>query len=218
MKFEGKNVVRFSIDDYYLTYKDRRKLRSHNPCVLYRGPPGTHEVEMALEAIEKLKNRERGIKVPEFDKTLHSGKGDRSGFRTVDASEADIVIFEGWFVGLSHLERDEYPDFYSKEKIAQFSNKNLKEWNRWDFLDTLIALKPEDFVYSIEWRKEAERRKGGMTESEIEDFVRFYFKAIDPVSYYGKLVKEGQEGKNKLGMKLGYAKDRSVTSLQFYNN
>ena len=39
------------------------------------------------------------IYIPEFDKSLFKGEGDRVGFKCYN-NMPDIVIFEGWFVGL----------------------------------------------------------------------------------------------------------------------
>lgn len=219
LEFQGKKVVKFSIDDFYLTFKQRRSLRAEKPFIKYRGPPGTHDVEMALDIISKFKNKEKSIEIPIFEKTLYEGRGDRNGFETVeDSNQTDIVIFEGWFVGLSHIRREDFPERLKSDSLARFSNKHLKKWKNWDFLDTLIALKPQDFQYSIEWRKQAERSKGGMTEEEVEKFVKFYLKAIEPEAYYGKLAQDGEEGLNKLGMLVEFGPSRNIASVDFFDN
>lgn len=223
MIFQGRKVVKFSIDDFYLTYEDRQKLSSFNPFLKFRGPPGTHEVELAMEIIEQFKNKEEGIKIPTFDKMLHEGQGDRNGHKVIEYSNnIDVVIFEGWFVGLRHLTEDDTIDFLENEKIAKFSNENLKDWKNWDFLDTLVALKPQEFEYSFKWRTEAERRQGGdeggMSDDQIQEFVQYFLKSIDPGVFYGNLIKEAIDGENKLGLLIEFAEDRSVINFDFYKN
>lgn len=214
LEFQGHRVVKFSIDDFYVDFEKRRELEISHPYLYHRGPPGTHDVQMALDTIESLKQREEGIEIPVFDKTLYEGKGDRSGFTPVlDPSEVDIVIFEGWFVGFNHIQDETMLPINSD--LSLFSNENLKEWQNWDFLDTLIALKPQEFNYSIDWRKEAEMRKGGMQEKEIEAFVNYFFESLDPNTYYGNLIQDGIKGENELSMVVEFSKDRNVQNYQF---
>jgi pantothenate kinase-related protein Tda10 len=42
-----KRVFSFSIDDIYKTHEDREKLKAQDPRFYMRGPPGTHDIELA---------------------------------------------------------------------------------------------------------------------------------------------------------------------------
>jgi D-glycerate 3-kinase len=42
-----KRVLSFSIDDIYKTHEDREKLKAKDPRFYMRGPPGTHDIELA---------------------------------------------------------------------------------------------------------------------------------------------------------------------------
>ncbi|MET0815794.1 MAG: kinase, partial [Pseudoxanthomonas sp.] len=52
----GRSVAVLSIDDFYLS-KDRRQLlaRQVHPLLATRGPPGTHDLPLALETLEGLR-------------------------------------------------------------------------------------------------------------------------------------------------------------------
>ena len=41
------------------------------------------------------------FKVPKFDKSLHNANGDRTGELVLE--NLDLILFEGWFVGLRPL-------------------------------------------------------------------------------------------------------------------
>lgn len=176
--------------------------------------------------IKKIKNKEDNVEIPIFNKMLFSGKGDREGSKIIEyTNNLDLVIFEGWFVGLSHLKKNELennPIISSSNKLAMFSNENLKDWDNWDFLDTLIVLKPKDFEYSFKWRLEAERRQGGksggMSDEEIKDFVQYFINSLDPGTYYGKLIKDSIEGEGNIGLLIELDERREALSYDFFQN
>ena len=132
-----------------MSFEDRKKLQETHPFLKYRGPPGTHDTDNLLNVITKLKEGSKEeLKIPIFDKSLHNGQGDRSGYLTIpDASEIDFCIFEGWFNGIMPLNKPSY-----SSELAEFSDKNLEKYQNWDFLDTFVVIKPDDFKHSYAWR------------------------------------------------------------------
>lgn len=184
----GKKVVVFSIDDFYKTFEEREQLQETYPCLGFRGPPGTHNTEKLLAVINQFKSKDIStVQIPIFDKSLHNGQGDRVSQVQEVSSEQDIVILEGWFVGLTteHLTDQDLQEI-STSVLAKFSYENLKKFNNFDFLDSLIVLKPEKFEYSITWRKEQEKNDNGngMSEGDVEDFVEYFFESLNPQIYY----------------------------------
>ena len=93
-----------SSDDFYLTFEERCKLQEQHPFLKYRGPPGTHDVEMIREVFASLRAG-TGTRIPIFDKSLHGGQGDRTGFKEYESTaDVDLVVFEGWFNGFVPFE------------------------------------------------------------------------------------------------------------------
>ena len=41
---EKLKLLSLSLDDFYLPFANRDKLRKENPKFMWRGPPGTHDV------------------------------------------------------------------------------------------------------------------------------------------------------------------------------
>ena len=95
-----KTVI-FSIDDFYKTFKERKKIsRKISNLFLTRGVPGTHDTKMLLQCIKNLKNNKfKKMYIPKFDKSIDDRLSKR--FWQNIKTKPDIVIFEGWCVGAS---------------------------------------------------------------------------------------------------------------------
>ena len=91
----GQTVVALSIDDFYLGHEARQALgRSVHPLCATRGVPGTHDVELACEVLDALREG-RPVALPRFDK-IADDRLPRTQWPVVQ--DVDFVIFEGWFL------------------------------------------------------------------------------------------------------------------------
>ncbi len=206
----GCRTLSFSIDDLYKTYAERQQLLQDDPRLIWRGPPGTHDVDLGIAVLEQLRQG-RVAEVPQFDKALQGGQGDRVGSKTVEG--VDIVIFEGWFLGVQPvgLERfkagadlpEPLPEPIVTEADRRFSrdcNGRLGEYlPLWEMCDRLMVLSLTDYRLSKRWRVAAEQRlraegRGGMTDAEVGAFVDYYWKALHPGLFVQPLVQKGAEG------------------------
>jgi len=190
----GKTFLSISLDDLYKTHSDRQKLRDRHPDLIWRGPPSTHDVDLGIQVLQQLRDRQlnqsQPIAIPRFDKSLHSGAGDRT--EPEISYSADIILFEGWFVGMRPLPISEFQNFVppilseGDLKFAIACNANLYNYlPLWQYLDRLMVLVPEDYTYSLQWRIEAEHKlialgKTGMSDREITEFVEYFWKALHP--------------------------------------
>lgn len=71
----GLRAVALSLDDFYLTWAERQNI--YDSELIYRGPPGTHDVGLAVRTLENLKKQQRFTWIPRFDKSAHAGQGER---------------------------------------------------------------------------------------------------------------------------------------------
>ncbi|MGB3651369.1 MAG: glycerate kinase [Rivularia sp. (in: cyanobacteria)] len=191
-------VLSLSLDDLYKTYQARLILQQKDPRLIWRGPPGTHDVDLGLNLLDNIKERQPIITVPRFDKSLHSGSGDRTSPQIV--SNIDIVLFEGWFVGVKPINSAAFitppaPIITAADKaFARDINDKLQDYlPLWQRLDSLIILYPTDYRLSLEWRKQAENQmkasgKPGMTDLQIEEFVNYFWKALHPELFIKPLI------------------------------
>lgn len=198
----GKTFLSISLDDLYKTYADRQKLRERRLDLIWRGPPNTHDIDLGIQVLQQLRDRNpdqtQTIAIPRFDKSLHNGAGDR--INPEISYGADIVLFEGWFVGMRPLPISAFRDFIppilseGDREFALECNANLYDYlPLWDCLDSLIVLVPEDYQYSLQWRLEAEHKliaaeKTGMSDQEITKFVEYFWKALHPELFLSRLI------------------------------
>ncbi len=190
----GWNVAVLSIDDFYYTLSERRKLAADvHPLLMTRGVPGTHDTGMLLRCIERL--RQLGPKecmtLPRFDK---AGDDRAIESRWPEVSgPVDLVILEGWCVGtvaqadvdlaqaINALEREEDADGAWRSYV----NDRLKaNYSRiFSRLDALVFLRAPSFDAILRWRLEQEEKlaevsatgsSGLMNREQIERFIQFY--------------------------------------------
>ncbi|NJM18617.1 MAG: glycerate kinase [Richelia sp. RM2_1_2] len=194
----GYRALSLSLDDLYKTYQARLILQQQDPRLIWRGPPGTHDVDLGINLLDNILQRQNIVRVPRFDKSLHSGNGDRAFFETVE--NIDIVLFEGWFVGVKPINSAVFNNpplpiiTVADKAFARDMNDKLHDYLAlWQRLDSLIVLYPKDYRLSLEWRKQAEYQmkasgKPGMTDLQIEEFVHYFWKALHPELFIKPLL------------------------------
>jgi len=199
LKHLGYTSLSLSLDDLYKTHADRLALRQQDPRLLWRGPPGTHDVALGIDVLDRLQQPTgEPIAIPRFDKSLHHGSGDRLAPEFVTA--VDIVLFEGWFVGVSPIDPAVFetapaPIVSEGDRaFARDCNARLLDYlPLWQRLDSLIVLYPTDYRLSKTWRKQAEQQmqasgKPGMGDAKIDAFVDYFWKALHPDLFIPPLI------------------------------
>ncbi|MEH1872304.1 MAG: glycerate kinase [Nostoc sp.] len=196
----GYRTVSLSLDDLYKTYSDRLVLTQQDPRLIWRGPPGTHDVDLGLNVLDQIRQLQSPVMLPRFDKSAFGGAGDRTTPEMV--TDVDIVLFEGWFVGVRPINTDVFetapPPIITDEDKAFARDINHRLYNYlplWERLDSLIVLYPTDYRCSLEWRKQAEQQmiaagKSGMSNAEIEQFVNYFWRSLHPELFIKPLVKD----------------------------
>jgi D-glycerate 3-kinase len=200
----GKSTLCLSLDDLYKTYRDRQRLQAQDPRLLWRGPPGTHDVPIGLQILDQLRQpQQQAIFVPRFDKSAYNGIGDRTEPERVE--NVDIVLFEGWFVGVRPVDPAVFdgstpPPIQTPadRKFARDMNAQLQAYlPLWERLDRLMVLFPVDYHLSQQWRRQAEQQmiaagKSGMTDAEIDRFVEYFWKSLHPELFITPLTTNPQ--------------------------
>ena len=196
----GYTTVNLSLDDLYKTHAERVRLKKTDPRLIWRGPPGTHDIYLGLQILENCLQEDSSdqILIPRFDKSAHNGEGDRDKPEAIE--RVDIVLFEGWFVGVRPIEETlldiPVPPIVTTKDIrfAKDNNERLKAYMPlWEKLDSLLMLYPVDYRYSKQWRKQAEQQmiasgKTGMSDREIEHFVDYFWRALHPELFISPLI------------------------------
>ena len=157
-----------SIDDFYLSKAQRRKLGAAiHPLLATRGVPGTHDCARLKEALVSCSVYSSGdISLPIFDKL----KDDRTRkVRKIKiGAKPTVVLLEGWCVGVP---AQTSLDLAVPASSFEFSNDNVGTWRNYvneqlattyaglfSSLDYLSMLKPPCFEAVLDWRVEQEVR------------------------------------------------------------
>jgi D-glycerate 3-kinase len=228
LREQGLGLVSLSLDDLYLPYADRQALLRRDPRLIWRGPPGTHDVVLGVETLDRLRRGEDLIPLPRFDKSLQGGSGDRMNPDWVAAPA--VIIFEGWFVGAQPIdpqvfEGENLPDPICSEAdraFAQDCNARLAEYlPLWDRLDRQLILAFGDYRQSKYWRRRAEAQmrdqgKPGMSDDEIDRFVDYFWRALHPELFIEPLFDPGFRSAtgDRSAWVVRYGADRSIESVQ----
>jgi D-glycerate 3-kinase len=191
----GMRVVRFSIDDFYVSRSEREKLAAEvHPLLITRGVPGTHDVKLCEQVIEQLSsaNEKSETIIPRFNKATDEPYPESQWEKFV--GRPNVILFDGWFVGavaqketellkpVNDLERNEDPYCIWRRYV----NSQLKEnyHSLFDKIDLLVMLKVPSFDKIYEWRTLQEQklrlRNVGeqnlriMSDEEIKRFIGHY--------------------------------------------
>mgnify|MGYP001395553206 FL=1 len=184
-------VVNISIDDFYKTLNERKKMSKFtHPLFMTRGVPGTHDSKMLYKVIKKLKDKKfKKLTIPKFDKS----KDDRfkQNFWQKITKKPDIVIFEGWCVGakpqkkkdliksINLLEKREDIKLTWRKKVNNELMINYKKIFK--LIDYKIYIKVPSFKHVFRWRLLQEKKlslksknKSVMKTNEVKRFIMFY--------------------------------------------
>ena len=194
----GYRTIALSLDDLYKTYLERQRLKEEDPGLIWRGPPGTHDVNLGIAVLDRLRQGQGAIEIPRFDKSAWGGEGDRTRSEMVE--NIDIVLFEGWFVGVRPIDPRNFdhplPPIItpSDRKFARDMNTKLQDYlPLWERLDRLMVLYPTDYQVSKQWRLQAEQQmvatgKSGMSDEMVDKFVEYFWRSLHPDLFIKPLV------------------------------
>ncbi|MFB2969464.1 MULTISPECIES: glycerate kinase [Aerosakkonema] len=215
----GYRTLGLSLDDLYKTYAERLRLQEEDPRLIWRGPPGTHDVELGIAVLDKLRQQQGEIEIPRFDKSAWGGSGDRTQPETVE--NVDIVLFEGWFVGVRPIDPAAFdtapPPIVTEadRRFARDMNAKLEEYlPLWERLDRLMVLYPTDYRLSQQWRRQAEQLakasgKSGMTDEIVDRFVEYFWRSLHPDLFIKPLARNP----NWVNLVIEINQDRSLGAV-----
>ena len=198
----GYQTISLSLEDISKTYTERFSLKKTDPRLIWHDLPGTHDIYLGLQVLENCRQKviAQEILIPRFDKFAHHGAGDR--VKPEAMTQADIVLFEGWFVGVRPLEETMFEYLLKRVpnlediRFAQDNNERLRAYvPLWEKLDSLLVLYPLDYHFSKEWSKQDELNmipsgKTRMSELASENFIDYCWRALPPELFINPLLKQ----------------------------
>lgn len=185
-------TVSLSVDDFYLSRAQRLSLaETAHPLLATRGAPGTHELDLMVSVLDELERGGNGdsVSLPMFDKSAD----DRVDPIDWTGGRPDLILLEGWFVGVSPQGAEELRQPVNTLEAEEdrdcvwrnFVNDRLADYHERVFasLDRLIFLCAPDFESVYRWRglqekklRESAKADGGaiMNEAQLRRFIGHY--------------------------------------------
>ncbi len=185
-------AVAISIDDFYLTRHEREALaRDIHPLLLTRGVPGTHDLTLAEDTLQKLAGANANVAIPRFDKATD----DRMAQAKWPVIEApvDIIVLEGWCVNAQAQAMQDLIEPINELEAQEDSEGNWRHYvntqlqldyrDLFQSFDCSIMLKAPSFDCVFRWRQEQEEKlratthnqgSGLMSDSQIARFIQHY--------------------------------------------
>ncbi len=223
----GWRVAQLSIDDLYKTYAERQQLQQLDPRFCWRGPPGTHDLELGLSVLQNLRQLQPTA-LPRFDKSAQQGAGDRGQPEWV--GELDLLLFEGWFVGLRPIDPACFEtapppiQTTADRDFAREVNRRLANYlPLWAQLDRLVLIYPTDcqpdrqldYRLSQRWRRQAEQQRiatgqPGMPAAEVDAFVKYFWRALHPALFLPPLL-----ASDRLDLAIQVSPDRVPIQISY---
>jgi D-glycerate 3-kinase len=194
----GLRALDLSIDDFYLSRRARQALAEQvHPLLATRGVPGTHDVSLLLETLQRLTRTRATVPVPRFDKATDDRKPGSEWAQL--SAPFDVVIVEGWCMGTSaqseealrspvnELEASQDPD----GSWRRYINDRIRERYQalYDRMDIWIMLQAPSFKCVYGWRREQESKLADrllqqdrdshsdtrvMTDEQLGRFIQHY--------------------------------------------
>ena len=201
MSHLGYQTISLSLEDISKTYTERFSLQKTDPRLIWHDLPGTHDIYLGLQVLENC--RQKGlaeeILIPRFDRFAHHGEGDRGKPEAIP--KADIVLFEGWFVGVRPLAETMLEKLIKVVpnlediRFAQDNNERLKAYvPLWEKLDGLFVLYSLNYHFGKEWSEQADRKmitrgKTKMSDLATENFLEYCWRTLPPELFINPLIK-----------------------------
>lgn len=161
------NGAAFSLDDVYLTRAERSNLaRSAHPLFTVRGPPGTHDLDLAERTVAALRaaGPETRTPLPAFDK-LADDRLPTSAW-PIFHGKPGVILIDGWCLGATRqspealarhvnaLEREEDQNAVWRNAADAALAGPYQAFFRG--FDAMIVLTPPSFEVVLDWRCEQE--------------------------------------------------------------
>ena len=192
----GLSMVILSLDDLYLTRAERIELAKEvHPLLETRGVPGTHEVGLGVDFMERcLEGDWKQAVCPRFNKAMDDREPISHWQRLEEAP--DIIVLEGWCVGalpepeeallkpVNRLEKKE--DAVGTWRRCVNARLGAEYQSFFDLFSFWVVLQPPSFEAVVKNRMKQEDRlrarvqasgSGGemvMSESDVIRFVSHY--------------------------------------------
>ncbi len=212
----------FSLDDVYRTRAEREAMaRDVHPLFITRGPPGTHDLDLADGVIDALMTARDGAstRIPSFDKLADDRLPPRQW--PVFVGRPTAILVEGWCMGCTPqsevdlatpantLEAEEDADGVWRHRVnAELAGRYRLFFER--FARSLYLAAPT-FDIVLDWRCEQEAGLLGVSPADLPPERRA--KLARFIAHYERLTRHMLAGGVDVDVFAHLGRDRSLLTL-----
>lgn len=190
---ERSGAANFSIDDVYLTFAERtERTRALGPLFGVRGPPGTHDLDLARRTIASLQSAGPAARtpLPSFDKIADDRRPQADW--PVFEGRPSAVLIDSWCLGatpepearlarpVNALERDEDPDLRWRRAVNAGLAGPYAAFTAG--FDAILFLRAPGFEVVMDWRTQQDADLYAIPveavtprrRAEIDRFIQHY--------------------------------------------
>lgn len=187
------DAVQISIDDVYLTRDEREAMaRQVHPLFVMRGPPGTHDLDLLQELIDRLSTAESTDEtlIPDFDKRGDDRRPAAHWRRYLGRPRA--ILIDAWCLGavaedeaaltqpINTLEAGRDPDAVWRSEVNRRLATDYAEFT--ERFDAILFLKAPNFDVVLDWRCQQEADLLGVSPANLSaaerdrlaDFIQYF--------------------------------------------
>lgn len=215
-------VAHFSLDDVYLATAERKALAANvHPLFKVRGPPGTHDLELAKRTLIKLKDARAQdmTPLPRFDK-LEDHRVPAAQWPTFKGTP-NVVLVDGWCMGatpepadalempVNDLELDEDEDaVWRTHANAQLEGAYADFFGRFDLF---IHIAAPSFDVVPRWRLEQEATMRNLAIDAVPPEVKTNITRF--VQYYERITRHMLAGGRRAEWVVRLGEDRAILGI-----
>ncbi len=211
-------VCALGIDDFYLTKSDRLRLaRDVHPLFETRGPPGTHDLPLLHETLDRLQNAgpETIVRLPVFSKRDDDRLAE-SEWRSW-RGRPDVILLEGWLMGalpdenaphdapMNDVETEDPDGIWRgfQETYLRIAYARL-----WDRANGFCHLKAPAFEAVLNWRIQQEAGNLGVSEDDLPFERRAWVARF--IQHYERITRRMLAGQHRAGFEIRLDRSRQI--------
>lgn len=219
---QNPRIAHFSLDDVYLATAERKALAANvSPLFRVRGPPGSHDLELAKRTLIKLHDaRAQDLTpLPRFDK-LEDHRVPAAQWPNFKGT-ANVVLVDGWCMGatpepaealempVNDLELDDDPDATWRTYInAQLEGPYAAFFARFD---AFIFLEAPSWDVVPRWRLEQEAGLRGVAVEAVPQDIRANLTRF--VNHYERVTRHMLAGGRRADWVVRLGENREILGI-----
>lgn len=181
-------VLILSLDDFYKTKSERETMaKTNHPLFLQRGVPGTHDLNLLNQTFSlALSSKKTEFLLPVFSKKIDD-RLPKEKWRN-EEGPFDVVVFEGWCVGVKPETEDELKVFVSDWERKHDSdvtwrtrvNEFLKTYQPlFEKIDWQVRLGFNTWDEVVKNRSQQERvHNQALQPEEVREFLERFYRIV----------------------------------------